>query len=332
MRPTFVVLISLLIFSGCSLKTNKSQENQEEAYYHSQGKIFGTFYNVKYEYNRSLEKEITDRLNEFDLSLNPFNKQSIIYKVNNNLDPEVDKWFKTVFLKAQEVSGVSSGTYDVTAAPLINLWGFGYEKLAEPTPEIIDSLKEFVGYQKIRLEGNKIVKDDPRVQVNFSSIAKGYSCDIIAELLDSIGSENYMVEIGGEIKAKGRNPRNTCWKIQIDKPIDDISGSSHEQMDMAELCNMSMATSGNYRNFYIKNGKKYAHTIDPISGYPAESNVLSATVFHKSCMVADAFATAFMTMDLETAVTTAKSIPDLEYVFIYAEAETGEYNMIYSYK
>lgn len=321
MKNFSVVLSALFIlFSGCK----KTEAN----YYHTQGEIFKTYYSIKYKYNRLLEKEIGERLNEFDLSLNPFNKSSIIYKVNNNIDVETDDWFKTVFLKAAEISTISDGSYDITAAPLINLWGFGYDKIEEPTPQVIDSLKEFTGYQKIRLEGNKVIKDDPRVQLNASSIAKGFACDVIAGLLDSYHIGDYMIEIGGEVRAKGKNPKNVCWRIQIDKPVDDPVGNIHEQMEVVELCDKSLATSGNYRNFYVKDGKKYAHTIDPISGYPAQSNILSATVLYADCMTADAFATAFMTMDVEKAVSIAKQIPNLEYLFIYTDEENGEYKTI----
>jgi thiamine biosynthesis lipoprotein len=294
---------------------------QAVTYYETSGEVFKTSFHIKYKYNQELGKEIEACLSKFDLSLNPFNKESIIYKVNNNIPVEVDDWFITVFNKAKEVSEISGGTYDITCAPLINLWGFGFSKIDSVNQSVIDSLKQFVGYRKIRLEGRKIVKDDPRIQLNASSIAKGYSCDIIAELLESYGITDYMVEIGGEIHAKGKNAKGVCWKIEIPKPIDNSTNQANQRMDVVKLCNQSIATSGNYRKYYIKNGKKIAHTIDPLTGYPAESNILSASVIYYNCMTADAFATAFMTMTLDKAIAIAKQIPDMDYLFIYADAD-----------
>jgi len=294
---------------------------QEMTYYETSGEVFRTSFHIKYKYNRELGKEIEACLSKFDLSLNPFNEKSIIYKVNNNIPVEVDDWFINIFNKAKEVSEISGGTYDITCAPLINLWGFGFSKIDSVNQSVIDSLKQFVGYRKIHLEGRKIVKDDPHIQLNASSIAKGYSCDIVAELLELYGITNYMVEIGGEIHAKGKNAKGVCWKIEIPKPIDNSTNQANQRMDVVELCNQSIATSGNYRNYYIKNGKKIAHTIDPLTGYPAESNILSASVIYYDCMTADAFATAFMTMTSDKAVAIAKQIPGMDYLFIYVDGE-----------
>jgi thiamine biosynthesis lipoprotein len=294
---------------------------KEKTYYEISGEIFKTSFHIKYKYNRALDDEINACLNKFDLSLNPFNKKSIIYKVNNNEPIEVDDWFITVFNKAIEVSEISGGTYDITCAPLINLWGFGYNRMDSVNQEIIDSLKQFVGYKKVHLEGRKVVKDTPRLQLNASSIAKGYSCDVIAALLDSHGITDYIVEIGGEIHAKGKNPKGLCWQVEIPKPTDNSSNSMNERMDVIKLCNQAIATSGNYRNYYIRNGKKYGHTINPLTGYPAESNILSASVIYSDCMTADAFATVFMTMDLDKAISIAAQIPDMNYIFIYADSD-----------
>jgi thiamine biosynthesis lipoprotein len=182
----------------------------------------------------------------------------------------------------------------------------------------IDSLKQFVGYRKVRLEDRKVVKDDPRLQLNASSIAKGYACDVIAELLESHGITDYMIDIGGEVHAKGKNPNGYCWRIEIPKPIDDVTGRISERMTVIGLCDKSIATSGNYRKFYVNDGKKYGHTINPLTGYPAESNILSASVIYSDCMTADAFATVFMTKDLDEAAAIGDQIPGLDYLFIYA--------------
>jgi thiamine biosynthesis lipoprotein len=309
-KITFGMIVLCLFFSSCK---------KEKIYYGTEGEVFKTSFHFKYKYTRDLEKEIQSCLGKFNLSLNPFNPESIIYKVNNNEPVEVDDWFIQVFNKAHEVSEISGGTYDITCAPLVNLWGFGFSKIDHIDQHTIDSLKTFVGYEKVRLDGRKVIKTDSRLQLNASSIAKGYACDVIAELFDSLGITDYMVEIGGEINAKGKSPRGNCWRIEISKPLDDATGQQKERMELVELCNKSLATSGNYRNYYLKDGKKIAHTIDPLTGYPTESNILSASVFYPDCMTADAFATAFMTMDLEKAVSIGNRIPDLDYLFIYVD-------------
>ena len=255
-------------------------------------------------------------MRRFDLSLNPFNPQSIISKVNRNEPVEVDSFFITVFNKAQEVSRVSGGAFDITAAPLINLWGFGFSKMDSVSPAVIDSLKQYVGYEKIRLEGNRVVKEFPQMQLNASAIAKGYACDVVGRLLDSYGIRNYMVEIGGEVRAKGKNPKGVCWRIEITKPEYDPTGIVSERQTVIPLCDKGMATSGNYRNFYVKDGAIFGHTINPATGYPAEQNILSATVIASDCMTADAYATAFMVLGMEASVELAKKLPELQYYFI----------------
>lgn len=294
---------------------------KEYNYYHTQTDIFKTTASIKYYYYKDMGEEIKSCLDSFDLSLNPFNSQSIIYKVNNNEEVIVDDWFISVFNKAQEVSELTEGIYDITSAPLINLWGFGFRNMGEVTPEKVDSLKEFVGYQRIHLKDRKVVKDDPRLQLNASSIAKGYSCDVIAALFERYGINDYMIEIGGEVKAKGRNPKGKYWAIAITTPIDDRSGTIKEIHEVVHLNDCSLATSGNYRNYYIKGGRKYSHTINPKTGYPSEENILSASVIYSNCMTADAFATAFMALGLDKAIAIADQIPDMGYLFVYIDAD-----------
>ena len=311
-QSVLIILAFCLIFTGCK---------KEYSYYKTSGEVFKTYFHIQYKYNRVLDKEIQKCFNKFNLSLNPFNRESIIYKVNNNVPVEVDDWFITVFNKAMEVSEISGGTYDITCSPYINLWGFGFEKIDQGTDiqHTIDSLKPFVGYKKVHLEGRRVVKDNPHIELNASSIAKGYACDVIAELLESYGITDYLVDIGGEIHAKGKNSSGQCWRIEISKPVDDASGQINERMEVVELCDKSLATSGNYRNFYVKDGKKYAHTINALTGYPAESSILSASVICSDCMTADAFATVFMTKSLEDAVAIGDRIQGLDYLFIYSD-------------
>lgn len=318
-KITGALLLSFILCVACT---------QQEQYYVESGSVFHTLYHIKYKAPKLLTDKIDAELQAFNLSMNPFNPNSIIAKVNRNEDVIVDEWFETVFNKSMEVSKHSNGAFDVTAAPFINLWGFGFEKSDSVSQEKIDSIKAFVGYQKVRIENKRVIKDDPRVKLNFSAIAKGYASDVIANLLEREGVENYMIEIGGEIVTKGKNPNGDCWQIGISKPEDEMTGINNHTESKMNLCNKcGLATSGNYRNYYIKDGKKYAHTIDPRTGYPSEQSLLSATIIAPDCMTADAYATAFMAMGLEAACQMAVNIPEIEYYLIYSENETGQYQI-----
>lgn len=311
----------ILVFTACT---------QQKQYYEESGSVFHTIYHIKYESPELLTEKIDAEFQKFNLSLNPFNPNSIIAKVNNNEPVEVDDWFIEVFNRAKEVSDHSEGIFDITCAPLINLWGFGFSKMDSVTPQMIDSIKQFVGYQKVRLDGRKVVKDDPRILLNCSAIAKGYASDVIARLLEREGVENYMVEIGGEVTMKGVNQNGNCWRIGINKPEDDSTGIKNDIEEVVQVCKKGgVATSGNYRNFYVKDGKKYAHTIDPRTGYPSEQTILSATIVADDCITADAYATAFMAMGLEKARQAAQNIPGIEYYVIYSD-ENGKHQIEYS--
>lgn len=292
MQKTSLLFFMLLLFVSCKEK--------QATYVEDRGEVFHTTYSIKYKYTHSLKPEIEAELAKFDDSLNPFKPTSIISKVNNNEEVVLDSFFINVFNRSQEVSGVSDGLFDITVSPLINAWGFGFKNIDNVTAEMVDSLKAIVGYDKIQVENGRVIKSDPRVQINTSAIAKGYSTDVIADLLESYGVTDYMIEIGGEVTAKGVNDKGECWHIGIDKPVDDKAPVHRELQTIIKLCDKSMATSGNYRNFYVKDGKRYAHTINPKTGYPAESNILSATVIADDCMTADAYATVFMLADTAT--------------------------------
>ncbi|WP_195438761.1 FAD:protein FMN transferase [Parabacteroides goldsteinii] len=311
----------ILMFTACT---------KQKQYFEESGSVFHTIYHIKYEGSEILTEKIDAEFQKFNLSLNPFNPNSIISKVNRNEAVEADDWFIEVFNKAKEVSDHSEGIFDITCAPLVNLWGFGFSKMDSVTPQMIDSIKQFVGYQKVRLDGRKVVKDDSRILLNCSAIAKGYASDVIARLLEREGIENYMVEIGGEVTMKGVNQNGKCWRIGINKPEDDSTGVKNDIEEVVQLCKKGgVATSGNYRNYYVKDGKKYAHTIDPRTGYPSEQSILSATIVAEDCITADAYATAFMAMGLEKAREAAKNIPGIEYYVIYSD-ENGKHQIEYS--
>ncbi|MEG0888343.1 MAG: FAD:protein FMN transferase [Bacteroides sp.] len=303
---------------------------RNEVPYHSiNGLVFGTVYNITYQYDGDLKTEIEAELKRFDGSLSPFNDTSVISRINRNEEIVADSFFTKCFDRSMEVSKETQGAFDITIAPLANAWGFGFKQGAFPDSATIDSLLEITGYQKVKLENGTVIKQDPRIMLSCSAIAKGYSVDVVANYLNSKGIKNYMVDIGGEIVAKGRNPKNNLWRIGINKPIDDSLSVNQEIQTILALTDVGLATSGNYRNFYYKDGKKYAHTIDPRTGYPVQHNILSATVVAEDCMTADALATAFMVMGLEKAETFANAHPTIDACFIYSD-EKGTPQMFFT--
>ena len=298
-------------------------------YQHDKGMIFGTVYHVTYQNSDNLNDQIVAELNKVDSSLSMFNKQSVITKVNDNQDIEVDQMFGDVFTLARTVSADTDGAFDITVAPLVNAWGFGFKSGNMPSRHTIDSLRTFVGYKRVELHDSRIVKADPRIMLDCSAIAKGYGCDVVAELLRRKGIDNFMVEIGGEVVTSGISEKRVPWKIGVTKPSDDSLSVNNELQTVLNITDKAMATSGNYRNFYYKNGKKYAHTIDPATGYPVQHSLLSATVISDRCAKADAYATAFMVMGLEKAKKVLDRHRDLMAYLIYSDHK-GEYKVWFS--
>ncbi len=291
--------------------------------------IFGTSYHITYQCDSDMASEIKAELLKVDQSLSPFNEKSIITAVNQNKSVQLDSMFLDVYNLAEQISEETDGAFDITVAPLVNAWGFGFKNSTMPSPYQVDSLRQIVGYQKVSLENGRIKKKDPRIMLDCSAIAKGYGCDVVAKFLRSRGIKNFMVEIGGEIVTSGLNPDRLPWKVGVTKPSEDSLSTSHELQTILNVTDMAMATSGNYRNFYYKGGKKYAHTIDPKTGYPVQHNILSATVIAKSCAGADAYATSFMVMGLEKAQKVMERRPELMAYIIYSD-QNGENAIWYS--
>ena len=291
---------------------------QSTPYQHDRGMVFGTVYHITYQSSKSLQKDIEAELAKVDASLSPFNERSIITAVNENRDTVVNKMFSDVFALAMKISDSTNGAFDITVAPLVNAWGFGFKGGAMPTRHQVDSLKALVGYHKVSLSNGLVSKTDPRIMLDCSSIAKGYGCDVVAKFLSTKGIDNYMVEIGGEIVTRGISEKRLPWKIGVTKPTDDSLNVNQEIQTIINVTDKAMATSGNYRNFYYKNGRKYAHTIDPSTGYPVQHNILSSTVIADDCATADAYATAFMVMGLDKAKTILSRHPELMAYFILA--------------
>lgn len=289
-------------------------------YQHNEGFVFGTVYHVTYQHNKDLQENIEAEMKKVDDALSTFNKNSILSKVNQNKPVELNDMFKDVFNMAEQISKETDGAFDITVAPMVNAWGFGFKKGTPPTKHVVDSLKSLVGYQKVRLESGRIIKQDPRIMLDCSAIAKGYGVDVVANYLRKEGIENFIVEIGGEVVSSGISEKRLPWKIGVTKPVDDSIRQDQELQTILNVTNKAMATSGNYRNFYYKNGKKYAHTIDPKTGYPVQHGILSATVLADQCAVADAYATSFMVMGLDKTKEILKKHPELMVYIIYADS------------
>lgn len=320
----FLILILGLVgvcLSGCA---------PEPTYYEVTGRLH-TPYHIKFQYTESLEEEIDAQLDYFYHLFNAFDSTSVISRVNRSEPVEVDTLFQKVFNRAQEVAALTDGAYDITCAPLINLWGFGFKDGDTVTAAAIDSVRAFIGYEKVHLEGNRVVKADPRVILNMSSIADGTVCDMIAAMFESKGIQNYMVEFGGEMRVKGLNPSGEAWRLGITKPTDDSTGLNQELQQIIRFpMPRGMATSGNYRNFYVKDGKKYAHTIDPIEGCPVQRDILSATIVAADGMTADACATAFMVLGSERAKRFYERMKGIDYYIICADSTGQGFKVEYS--
>ena len=310
-----IPFLLLLIFG--SIYVIRQQQNTP--YQRDEGFIFGTIYHITYQSDVNYQKEIEAELQKVDNSLSPFNKTSIISRINRNEDVKVDNMFAEVFQLAEKISKETDGAFDITVAPMVNAWGFGFKTGNPPTKQTVDSLRAIVGFQKVALEKEHVKKQNPHIMLDCSAIAKGYGSDIVARFLKKKGIQNFMVEIGGEIVVNGNSDKQVPWRVGINKPTDDSLNTSQELQDVINVTDIAMATSGNYRNFYYKNGKKYAHTIDPKTGYPVQHNILSATVLAKNCATADAYATSFMVMGLDGARKVLEKHPELDAYLIYSD-------------
>ncbi len=291
------------------------------------GTAFGTVYTIKYKSADNYKAGIEEQLRRVDASLSMFNPQSVLSRINRGEDVEPDSMFLTVFARGMEVAANTGGLYDITVAPLCNAWGFGFKQGVEVTSSVIDSLLQFVGYGKVSLRDGRIVKADPRCQLDCSSIAKGFGCDAVASFLRQQGVQDFMVEIGGEVMAGGKNNDGQAWRIGINKPVDDTLGINRDIQAVVRIENSGVATSGNYRNFYVKDGKRYSHTINPLTGYPVTHGLLSATVIADDCMTADAYATAFMAMGLETAMLHADTARAVKAAYFISDDGHGGYKV-----
>ncbi len=308
--PIFI----LILFYSC--ESNVSS-------YSLSGVALGTPYKIKNDalINKDeLELGIDSILKKINKSMSTYDKDSDISKINNGFEIQVDSFFKEVFFKSFEVWKATNGAFDPTVGSLVNAYGFGPDQkfINDISTTQLDSLLNITGWNKIYInDKGYLIKSNKEIYIDFNAIAKGYCVDIISKYLESVGAKNYLVEIGGEISAKGISPKsNNFWKIGIDYPVSDLSKRNNYATYI--LKNKSMATSGNYRHFRIdkKTGKKYVHSIDPRSGYPIESKILSTTVTAINCMTADAWATSLMILSLDQGLEIIENDKSLEAFWI----------------
>lgn len=296
-----------MLFSACGGKGKESAE-RTGSYTKAEGMIWNTAYHFTFRGPESLADSAIKVLEEVGRSLNVFDTTSLVSRVNRDDSVPVNTDFIRVYVTSKQVNKISKGAFDPTLGPLIAAWGFGPGHKATADTARTDSLLEICGIQKTRLSHDALVKDNPAISFNFSAIAKGYGCDRVAEMLSDNGVKDYLIEIGGEIRAAGVSPSGDDWRVSVDRPVTGAPADSRESACIVSFSDMGMATSGNYRNFHKDGVKIYGHTISAQTGRPVQTDVISATVLAPTAMEADALATAFMATGSEGAREINKSL------------------------
>lgn len=320
LKKLTILSISLFLLMGC----NSFKKQIDPIYVGFQGEAQGTYYTIQYfdNHGRNLQKEIDSILSAFDQSLSAWVPNSILSRVNRNeTDVILDTYFIENFNLSYRISSETDGAFDCTIGPLIEAWGFGLREKIVLNQQKIDSIKEFIGYEKVYIENMQLIKSDPRIELSFNAIAQGYSVDLLGQYLESVGIEIYLIDIGGEILGKGIKPNGDVWKVGIQKPTEDELGEIEAQIKIA-LTNKALVTSGSYRKYYEMDGVRYSHMIDPSTGYPVTHSMLSATVMADNCAEADAYATAFMIMGVDRTTAFVNQSDHLEVFLIYTD-ESG---------
>lgn len=300
-----------------------SCREKEDVFLNFNGFAQGTTYSMVFSKTGDLRPEklkskVDSILSDFDMSLSLYKDSSIVSKINRNETVVPDSFFTRVFEKSKAISALTDGAFDVTVGPLVKAWGFGPDEQKSFSEQKRDSLLKLVGMGKVEIKDGRVIKADPGMMLDFNAIAQGYSVDVICRYFDGLGINSYLVEIGGEVRVKG-DKNGTPWRIGIDKPVDNnmIPGNDLEAIIM--LKDRSLATSGNYRKFYVENGIKYSHTIDPKTGYPAKNQLLSATIIADECATADGVATACMVVGKDKTIEFLGRHPEFEGYLVYSD-------------
>jgi FAD:protein FMN transferase len=287
------------------------------------GFIQGTTYSIVYDNNKNINPEILKLkvekiLHDFDMSLSVYQDSSIISRINRNEETVLDSYFKEVFEKSALISKMTGGAFDITVGPLVRAWGFGPEAHKNFQESKLDSLLKLVGMDKVSIVNGHLIKSVPGISLDVNAIAQGYSVDVICRFFDELGFKNYLIEIGGEVRAKGTKGGN-LWRIGIDKPVDNNMSPGQDLEAVIKISDKALATSGNYRKFYIEDGVKYSHEIDPKTGYPAKNTLLSISIMADDCAMADGIATACMVMGKDKSIEFLGNHPEFEAYMIYSD-------------
>jgi thiamine biosynthesis lipoprotein len=319
-KLSFFLLISLILFTTCGKKQTVIESFT--------GFAQGTTYSIVYDNNKKispveLKQKVEKILGDFDMSLSLYKDSSILSKVNRNEDVLLDTFFTGVFEKSVRISELTNGAFDVTVGSLVKAWGFGPDEHKNISEAKRDSLVKLVGMDKVSIKNSHLIKSVPEINLDFNAIAQGYSVDIICDFLAQLGFQNYLVEIGGEVKAVGTKS-GAKWRIGIDRPEDNNMTPGKELEAVIGITDEALATSGNYRKFYVENGIKYSHTIDPRTGYPAKNNLLSATILADGCAEADGIATACMVIGKDSAIKFIEKNPQYRAFFVFSD-EIGNF-------
>lgn len=306
MKHFFLVTLAAVLLTSCN-KVPRTDIN---------GLTQGSFYSVSYYDDRDFSNEIDSILQAVDNSVSLWNENSTISRANRNDSVELDPIFIDNFKVAQRAAQISGGLFDATISPLVAAWGFSYKSGEPMTDRKTDSLLNLVGYTKVRIEGNRLVKENPMSQLDFNAVAQGYTSDLIGSFLESKGVDNFIVNIGGEVLAKGLKSNGREWIVGIEKPANDKDDAPVTQTKI-KLHDAGIVTSGSSRKYIEKDGKRYSHSIDPHTGRPAENNLLSVSVVAKTAVWADALASVFMIAGLERSIEMLRQTDSIEAYFIY---------------
>jgi thiamine biosynthesis lipoprotein len=316
-KSIFFCLVFVITFYSC--------KNQEQSFSSFSGFAQGTTYSVVFENSgkiglTDLRTEVEKILLDFDLSLSLYRDSSVLSRINRNENVKPDSFFIEAFNKSKEISAMTDGAFDLTVGPLVKAWGFGPDERKSFNESRLDSLLNLGGMEKVEMRNGKLRKSDPRISLDFNAIAQGYSVDILYRYLSSLGLKSFLVEIGGEVRVKG-DKGGVLWRIGIDRPADNNMSPGEDLQAIVSLKDRALATSGNYRKFYVENGIKYSHTIDPRTGYPARNQLLSATIVADDCATADGIATACMVMGKERTIDFLNQHHEFDAFLVYSDEQ-----------
>ena len=318
--------VAYILFSGLLLLMSSCHQKSIN---HFEGQAFGTMYSITYIDNQNgssdvrMHPQIDSLLADLSHTFSIFDTNSIIYRWNKGEEVELNDDFLTVLKLSKTISAATEGAFDCTVQPLVQLWGFGKDGVRHTVgDDTLTAIREFVGFQLVDLQGDSILRKDPRVQLNFNAVAKGYAVDKVADWLVEKGFSDCLVEIGGEVAARGTK-NGKPWKVGIQVPTKTSDGARESFESIPLPDHRAVATSGNYRNYFEEDGVRYTHILDPRTGCPERTNLLSVTVLAPDCATADAYATAFMVLGYDRSTEIVQQHPELEAWFIIAGEDGG---------